>query len=95
MVEFIDCRNCGKRVRESAERCHHCQTQLAEPSPEHSDGGYDSANDDFDYDEYLEKEFESKPPIKKIWVYAAWLLIIAFLTPIVLQLVTALNVIGQ
>jgi hypothetical protein len=96
MLQFIDCPNCQKRVRDSATRCHHCGCQLiqAEPSgeaPEHAEGGHDASQDDFDYDEYLEKEFENKPPIRKLWVYVAWLLVFAMLFPVALQIIAVLR----
>ncbi len=111
MLQFMDCSNCGKRVRTTALQCHHChqplvstvgQKQAKPPRPaaqgeEDSSrdadqahyaisGGYDTHNDDFDYDEYLAEEFPEQADKRhwrvKPWVWiTAWLLITATLLP--------------
>lgn len=140
MLQFMDCSNCGKRVRTTAVQCHHCQQVLvssAERNPgvpgqrgkrardadsdfrgsannpgnkvdnELGDnvgngdgdgdsdsaqshyalnGGYDTSDDDFDYEEYLAEEFPDQPLARpstvKPWVWiTAWLLIAAILLP--------------
>lgn len=92
MLTFIDCPNCGKRVRENAIRCHHCGSAIAQDEePDDSDqaqGGYDESQDDFDYEEYVEKEFGSGDSHKlpKLWRYTAWIVLIAVLVPIALSI---------
>lgn len=93
LMHFIDCPNCNKRVRDAATRCHHCGEALSKAVPEHAEGGYDEATDEFDYEEYLEREFENRPPIRKIWVYVAWVLVFAMLFPVALQIIAAFRAI--
>ncbi|MFO0941985.1 MAG: zinc ribbon domain-containing protein [Pirellulales bacterium] len=92
MQTFVDCPNCGKRVRANARRCHHCGSALdctdgAQEDSEHAQGGYDESQDDFDYDEYLENEFGSgdKNKLSKLWRYTAWVLLFAVLVPIAMS----------
>jgi hypothetical protein len=97
-LNFIDCPNCDKRVRENAPSCHHCGFELVatqadsipvEGSAGHAVGGYDSANDDFDYDEFIQEELGSgSSNLPRIWYYTAWLLLLALLIPVLLQVVT-------
>lgn len=30
-LQFMDCPHCGKRIRTSADRCHHCQQSPSQP----------------------------------------------------------------
>lgn len=111
MLQFMDCSNCGKRVRTTAHKCHHCQQPIVsaiaqspkaprKSAQQHDDsiaansdeshnalsGGYDPAEDDFDYDEYLAEEFPEQASVPrrtvKPWVWiTAWLLVAATLLP--------------
>jgi hypothetical protein len=77
-------------------RCHHCGCKLsgsdsAGAVPERAEGGYDQSQDDFDYDEYLEREFENKPPIRRLWIFVAWVLLAAMLFPVALQIIAAIR----
>lgn len=91
MLQFIDCPSCKKRIRQVATRCHHCGFQLTETddamSPELAEGGYDESQDDFDYDEYLEEEFQNKPPLSKMWVFVAWIVLFALVFPVAIQII--------
>ena len=112
-LQFMDCSNCGKRVRTTATKCHHCQQLLvstvgppptlrsqparagqddnadaADQSHVAVNGGYDTDQDDFDYEEYLADEFpdhtRAQRPHVKPWVWiTAWILIFATLLPFI------------
>lgn len=58
-------------------------------------GGYDSGADDFDYDEYLEEEFGTRPK-KRDWKRdwkrpVAWLVIFSLVLPLIVALVFLLR----
>ena len=73
-IEFMDCVGCGKRVRTNASSCHHC-------------GYLFEADDDFDYQEYLEREFGQKPTGKRKpwWWYVAWVVLAVMLVGIAMD----------
>jgi predicted amidophosphoribosyltransferase len=73
-LEFMDCVGCGKRVRTTASRCHHC-------------GHAFDADDDFDYEEFLEQEFGQKQPGKRRpwWWYVAWVVLAVMLLGIAMD----------
>ncbi len=95
MLQFTDCPQCAKRIRTDAVKCHHCgtaiPTELAEVldvidgSPEFAVGGY--TDEDFDYDEFVESEFGSRPRrrIGWLWYIVAWLLVVLLLAGSVLS----------
>lgn len=96
MLNFVDCPNCRKRVRENAQQCHHCGAQFpdgAVQDSEQAQGGYDDANDDFDYDEFVENEFGNggSNKLPKIWIYTAWILLFAVLVPIALSVIALMT----
>jgi len=78
--------------------------QQAEASDEASDeasgeshmasehGGYDASEDDFNYQQFLADEFrdpvDTKPRRKPWWWYTAWLMIVVFSLPILLQIMS-------
>lgn len=66
-IDFMDC-VCGKRVRTNAERCHHCG-YLFDPQ------------DEFDNEEFLEREFDRKPIGKRKpwWWYVAWVVLVVMI----------------
>ncbi len=110
-LQFMDCSNCGKRVRTTATKCHHCQQLLvstvgpssttrskpvlagqdedadvADQSHYAVNGGYDTDNDDFNYEEYLAEEFPDQTRARrsgvKPWVWiTAWVVIFVMLLP--------------
>ncbi|MFN9628500.1 MAG: hypothetical protein ACK6AT_19795 [Planctomycetota bacterium] len=90
-IEFMDCVGCGKRVRTTAERCHRCGKELVGDSREHryqSDyKEYDEHEEDFDYQEFLEREFGQKTPskLKPWWWYVAWLVLAVMVIGIALD----------
>ena len=90
-IEFMDCFSCGKRVRTTAMRCHRCGKEFVHESPEHpyrSDyKEYDQHEDDFDYQEFLEREFGQKTPgkLKPWWWYVAWLLLAVMIIGVALD----------
>ncbi|HAC92105.1 MAG TPA: hypothetical protein DCF63_15985 [Planctomycetaceae bacterium] len=92
MIEFTECPNCGKRVRATAAKCHHCGWTIHQHpddvigSPEHAQGGYGD-QEDFDYDEFMEQEFgEKRSGLRSVWRAAAIVLIVVMLLPWLLQL---------
>lgn len=98
-IEFLDCPHCGKRVVVSAKVCHHCKGWLrrpAGPDDEESeahhasnDGGYDTSNEDFDYDEFIAEEFPDRDQglsFRKRWKYVSILLLIVFAILFLVQL---------
>ncbi|MCE2752912.1 MAG: hypothetical protein LW720_13595 [Pirellula sp.] len=74
-IEFMDCQGCGKRVRTTARRCHHCsrefQPELLESPREIRE------EEDFDYEDFLEREFGHKPRHRPRawWWYVAWVVL--------------------
>ena len=53
-------------------------------------GGYDSDEDDFDYDEFLEKEFghSDRPTPKPWWWYVAWVVLFVLVVGILVDVIT-------
>jgi|GEM_PF-2930024 len=53
-------------------------------------GGYDSDEDDFDYDEFLEKEFGSsdRPTTRPWWWYVAWVVLFVLVVGILVDAIT-------
>jgi hypothetical protein len=77
------CPNCGAEVPVKAKACPECgsdeQTGWAEDA---SNGGLDLPDEKFDYDEFVEKEFGSKPVPRGIhwfWWVVAIILVVGFL----------------
>lgn len=96
MKEFINCRFCGKIVNAQSCRCHKCGgivNPIAPDSEEsvteaHAEGGYDTEEDDFDYEEFVQSEFGSgTSPKRSVWYYVAWLMIAILLLPLLLSLI--------
>jgi hypothetical protein len=90
MLKFIDCPHCGKRIRVQARYCYRCTNPTnsspsdkavedqEEPTEHFAATGY--ADDDFDYDAYIEDEFESRPSLRKrFWYYVTWIVIVLML----------------
>ena len=93
-LEFMDCGHCGKRVAKTARRCGHCGFDptrgggVADHGDErqnsdehHAEGGYDAAEDDFDYDEFVEEEFgdqSAKTTKRNLWWYVALFFLILY-----------------
>lgn len=86
---FFSCPHCGARVRRDAVSCRECgsdaETGWSGEEPWDADGGY-AEDDDFDYDEYVGREFPDdagSPPRRTPWqwtvVVIAVLLAIAML----------------
>lgn len=75
-LEFMDCVGCGKRVRTNALRCHHCGRNF-DSEMQRPDEDSQSLDDDFDYEEFLEREFGYKRTSvrKPWWWYVAWLVL--------------------
>jgi hypothetical protein len=74
-IEFMDCVGCGKRVRTTAPRCHHCGQEL---DPDMRKDSIENGQDDeFDYQDFLEREFGQKQPgvRRPWWWYVAWLVL--------------------
>ncbi len=38
-------------------------------------------DDDFDYDEYVQREFEGQSSLKPLWRFTAWVVLIAIVVP--------------
>jgi uncharacterized membrane protein YvbJ len=90
-IEFMDCSGCGKRVRTKAMRCHRCGKEFVQASPEQAYQSdykeYDQHEEDFDYQEFLEREFGQKTPgkLKPWWWYVAWLVLAVMIIGIALD----------
>lgn len=77
--EWFACPSCGKEVRVGSKGCRTCSIDDApepewreeEPDPGLADipAGY-GGEDDFDYNEFLESEFNDKPrnPLNPVWI---------------------------
>jgi hypothetical protein len=74
----MDCAGCGKRVRTTARSCHHCGYEF---------GALDALEDDFDYEDFLEREFGQKRPgrLRPWWWYVAWLVLAVMLLGIAMD----------
>jgi hypothetical protein len=84
---FFSCPHCGAQVRRDAAACRECgsDAETGWSDEEHADGGY-AQDDDFDYDEYVRREFPDDadgPPRRTPWQWivaiVAVLLIVAML----------------
>ena len=55
---------------------------------EDDDGGIEHSlgEDDFDYDEYIQQEFGGKSSLKPLWLFTAWVLLIAIVVPTLIAL---------
>ncbi len=98
-LEFVDCPRCGKRVAKTAKICHHCERlrnrsnreaddENSEAHHSTSNGGYDSSQDDFDYDEFLSEEFPDSlhhSHERNRWRYVSILLLVVFLLLFLVQ----------
>ncbi len=38
-------------------------------------------DDDFDYEEYVHREFEGKSSLRPVWLFTAWLVLLAIVLP--------------
>lgn len=99
-LEFKPCPHCGKSVRSNAITCHRCHKPLGlakvnlqvsmveNDGEEHASkfGGYDSKQDDFDYDSFLEEEFGA-PKKKKLfsWRTVAWVMVFVMIAPVAIM----------
>lgn len=93
----FECPHCGEDVPSGAQRCRYCgaseEYDWGESDGQFAAGGY--GDDDFDYDEFVEREFgsEDRPPAdesKKFWLRIVVLaVVVALLFPLLLQLLTA------
>lgn len=78
------CPNCGASVPRSAKACPQCgadeETGWAEDAQA---GGLDLPDEEFNYDDFVEREFGGKKPVPRgihwFWWLVALLLVIAFL----------------
>jgi predicted nucleic acid-binding Zn ribbon protein len=98
------CHRCGGEVRESAQprATSKGSSQLKGFPDDESQqgftdqaavyGGYDSEQDDFDYEEFLEEEFDKPKKKRKFWYYVAWMVMASLTLPIVLQVLKLLGV---
>jgi hypothetical protein len=55
-ITYFDCPHCGGRVKSTASACPHCGSDDQTGWSNHEDAS-ESYEDDFDYDEYIEREF--------------------------------------
>ena len=101
-MRFIDCPQCGKRVRSDAATCHRCGASLDWQSlaPEdddfesehHAEGGYSQdALDERETDEEWAEQNSTGRRLHPVWYFTGWLLVIAFLLPVLLQLFAILR----
>jgi uncharacterized membrane protein YvbJ len=74
-IEFMDCQGCGKRVRTTAQQCHHCGREF---QPDKLESPLETQQEeDFDYEDFLEREFGRKPRHRRRawWWYVAWVVL--------------------
>jgi hypothetical protein len=102
-VDAVRCHKCGTIVSESGRPKPSANSGSAirekpqYPAPEGSPdqaavyGGYDSKEDDFDYEEFLEEEFGKPKKKRNFWYYVAWVVIASLMLPIVLQVLKLLG----
>ena len=67
--EYFACPHCGFDVSVNASFCRECGAD--DRSGWSDDGqGYDDADDDFDYDDFVRREFpeDAKPQSKNVWL---------------------------
>lgn len=85
------CHHCGRVVHLNSRSCRHCGARLGARKWEQAEiyDGLDlpgAENDDFDYEEYLDREFGSGPksgwrnwpPMRLFWWISAIITLIAF-----------------
>lgn len=102
-VDAARCHKCGKTVNEAARPKTSTQGSSAvraiPPTPENEGapeqaavyGGYDTGEDDFDYEEFLQEEFGKPKKKRNFWYYVAWVVIASLMFPIVLQVLKLLG----
>ncbi len=78
------CPNCGAKVRPNAKACPECGSdEKTGWSEEAETGGVDLPDENFDYDDFVKKEFGTKSPvprgIKWYWWLVAVLIVLGFL----------------
>lgn len=94
-TDSFDCPHCGEVVRRGARQCRHCGASAdcgwEETDGHLAEGGY-TDEDDFDYDEFVEREFgvsatssseELKPLPFRLIVLAV---VVALLLPLIVSL---------
>ena len=77
--ELVPCPHCGDEILESAEFCRYCGASDSDGWADGSESDYD---DDFDYDEFAEREFgggSMNTSLPMIYRIAVLLLLISFL----------------
>ncbi len=82
-----DCPNCGEEVLARAKACLHCgaTAEAGWNEPSGTEGLDLPDDDDFDYDEYLEKEFGRPNPkpardrLRSVWIGMALLIVASLL----------------
>lgn len=105
-LQFMDCPHCGKRMVTTAAMCGHCRKSPAKKNretenrnreeeesldgEEQAGGGY--AEDEWSYEEYLEREFPDSSKRAKGFGWVQWtaiVLLIALLLPLLVNLFAA------
>jgi hypothetical protein len=65
--DYFHCPHCGGKVAVGASFCRHCGADegsgWSDDTQTYAEGNYDE--DDFDYDEYLAREFPESAPTKR------------------------------
>ena len=86
------CRHCGNSPKGSEQKGNNATEEAGDDSESHqasSFGGYDAAQDDFDYDEFIAEEFPSSDSDTKTinrWKYVSILLIFVFVILLLVQI---------
>lgn len=81
MNRVVPCPHCGDLIAEDATFCRHCGSSEADGW---SDADPEDGEDDFDYDEYVEKEFghspvaRTLPPVWRLTAIALLILIVGY-----------------
>ncbi len=64
-----------------------------QPDDQDEDEFEDSlGDDDFDYEEFVQREFEGgSSPHRPLWIYTSWVILAAILLPIIIAMLRAIS----
>lgn len=85
MAHELECPHCGALLPANARFCRHCGADDEVGWADDADEGY-AADDDFDYDDFVRREFPDEPPPNSrntFYVTVVVLLILAFTLAVV------------
>ncbi|QDV70663.1 hypothetical protein Poly24_43890 [Rosistilla carotiformis] len=88
VVDRTPCPHCGAMILETATFCRHCGASDASGWQDETEGyADDMSDDDFDYDEFLQREFPGDaPPRRDFKSFVIIVLLICFVGGLLLSL---------